>query len=56
MHGSSFAASFTDGAAPEHRTQQYSRVGNRAMYKDGWWLAIKTKRIPWVLTPEALAP
>ena len=26
------------------------------MYKDGWWLAMKTERIPWVLTPEALAP
>ncbi len=26
------------------------------MYKDGWWLAVKTERIPWVLTPEAIAP
>ena len=57
MHGSSFGATFTDGAAPEHRTQQYfETVGNRAMYKDGWWLAMKTERIPWELTPEALAP
>ena len=57
MHGSSFSASLTDGAAPEHRTQQYfETVGNRAMYKDGWWLAMKTERIPWDLTPEALAP
>ena len=57
MHGTSFAASFTDGAAPEHRTQQYfETLGNRGMYKDGWWLAMKTERIPWVLTPEALAP
>ena len=57
MHGSSFSASFSDGAAPEHRTQQYfETVGNRAMYKDGWWLAMKTERIPWELTPEALAP
>ena len=57
MHGSSFSASFTDGAAPEHRSQQYfETVGNRAMYKDGWWLAMKTERIPWELTPEALAP
>ena len=49
-------ASFTDGAAPEHRTQQYfETLGNRGMYKDGWWLAMKTERIPWVLTPEALA-
>ena len=43
--------------APEHRTQQYfETIGNRAMYKDGWWLAMKTERIPWVLTPDALAP
>ncbi len=57
MHGTSFAASLTDAAAPEHRTQQYfETIGNRAMYKDGWWLAMKTERIPWVLTPDALAP
>ena len=26
------------------------------MYKDGWWLAMKTERIPWEMTPDALAP
>ena len=26
------------------------------MYKDGWWLAMKTARIPWVVTPEAIQP
>ena len=57
MHGTSFTASLTDPAAAEHRTQQYfETIGNRAMYKDGWWLAMKTERIPWVLTPDALAP
>src|SRR5450631_2634301 len=57
LHGSSFAASLTDGNAPEHRTQQYfETIGNRGMYKDGWWLAMKTDRIPWVLTPDALKP
>ena len=57
MHGTSFAASFADSGAPEHRTQQYfETIGNRAMYKDGWWLAMKTERIPWVVTPDALAP
>jgi len=31
---------FTNGAAAEHRPQQYfETVGNRGMYKDGWWLA-----------------
>ena len=57
MHGASFVSSFADRAAPEHRTQQYfETIGNRAMYKDGWWLAMKTERIPWVLTPDALKP
>ncbi len=57
MHGSTFASSFTDAGAAEHRTQQYfETIGNRAMYKDGWWLAMKTDRIPWVLTPDALKP
>jgi arylsulfatase len=57
MHGSTFAASLTDERAPEHRTQQYfETIGNRGMYKDGWWLAMKTARIPWELSPEALAP
>ena len=55
MHGTSFAASLTDADAPEHRTQQYfETIGNRGMYKDGWWLAMKTERIPWVVTPDAL--
>ena len=55
MHGTSFRASLTDGAAPEHRTQQYfETIANRGMYKDGWWLAMRTERIPWVLTPDAV--
>ena len=57
MHGVTFADSFADASAPERRTQQYfEAVGNRAMYKDGWWLAMRTERIPWVLTPAALEP
>ncbi|HEY7054076.1 MAG TPA: arylsulfatase [Mycobacterium sp.] len=57
MHGFSLVDSFTDADAVERHTQQYfETVGNRAMYKDGWWLAVKTRRIPWILTPDALAP
>jgi arylsulfatase len=57
MHGVSFTATLTDPATAEHHTQQYfETVGNRAMYKDGWWLAMRTPRIPWVLTPQALQP
>lgn len=55
LHGVSFADSFTDAQAPERHTQQYfEAVGNRAMYKDGWWLAMRLPRIPWELDPEAL--
>ncbi|MET0711165.1 MAG: sulfatase-like hydrolase/transferase, partial [Jiangellaceae bacterium] len=57
LHGSSFLDSLIDGTAPEHHTQQYfETMGNRAMYKDGWWLAVKTERIPWLLTPDAIKP
>ena len=43
--------------APERHTQQYfETIGNRSMYKDGWWLSMKTERIPWVLTPDAIKP
>ena len=57
MHGVTFTGTLTDPAAPERHTQQYfETIGNRAMYKDGWWLAMKTPRIPWVLTPQALQP
>jgi arylsulfatase A-like enzyme len=57
MHGTSIAGTFVDANAPEFRTQQYfETIGNRGMYKDGWWLAMKTERIPWVVTPDALKP
>jgi arylsulfatase len=57
LHGATFAGSLTNPAAPERHTQQYfETIGNRAMYKDGWWLAMRTPRIPWVLTPDALRP
>lgn len=57
LHGVTFADSLADASAPERHTQQYfETMGNRAMYKDGWWLAMRTPRIPWVLTPDALRP
>jgi arylsulfatase len=57
LHGVTFADSLTDAQAPERHTQQYfETIGNRAMYKDGWWLAMKTERIPWLVTPEAVRP
>ncbi len=57
LHGVSFADSLTAASAPERHTQQYfESVGNRSMYKDGWWLSMRTARIPWVLTPQAITP
>ena len=39
MHGTSFLYSLDDAGAPERHTQQYFEIlGNRGMYKDGWWL------------------
>ena len=44
-----------DAGAPERHTQQYfENFGNRAMYKDGWWLAMRMPRVPWRLDPEML--
>jgi arylsulfatase len=55
LHGVTFADSFSDPEAEERHTQQYfEEVGNRAMYRDGWWLAMRLPRIPWLLDPEAL--
>ena len=55
MHGTSFAYSLGDGDAPERHTQQYFEIlGNRAMYKDGWWLSTMMPRIPWKVDPETL--
>jgi arylsulfatase A-like enzyme len=55
MHGTSFLYSLDDAAAAEQHTQQYFEIlGNRAMYKDGWWLSWMMPRIPWELDPETL--
>jgi arylsulfatase A-like enzyme len=55
MHGATFADSISDADAPERHTQQYFEIlGNRAMYKDGWWLSMRMPRIPWQLDPEAM--
>jgi arylsulfatase len=55
MTGVSFADSLENSNAAEHHTQQYfENFGNRAMYKDGWWLAMRMPRVPWRLDPELL--
>ena len=56
MEGTSFAYSFDDANAAERHTVQYFEiVGNRAIYKDGWWAACKLDRIPWDLSPQTMA-
>ena len=35
--------------------QYFEIVGNRAIYKDGWWAACKLDRIPWDLSPPTMA-
>jgi arylsulfatase A-like enzyme len=55
MTGTAFSDSLTDADAGERHTQQYfENFGNRAMYKDGWWLAMRMPRVPWRLDPEML--
>jgi arylsulfatase len=55
MHGTSFVYSLADADAPERHTQQYFEIlGNRGMYKDGWWLSAMMPRTPWKIDPETL--
>ena len=56
MEGTSFLHTFEDANAPERHTVQYFEiVGNRAIYKDGWWAACKLDRIPWDISPPTMA-
>jgi arylsulfatase A-like enzyme/uncharacterized membrane protein len=56
MDGTSFLYTFGDAAAAERHTQQYfEMLGSRGMYKDGWWAASMPQRLPWDLSPKALA-
>src|SRR6266498_3886521 len=55
MTGVTFADSLADPDAAERHTQQYfENFGNRAMYKDGWWLSMRMPRVPWRLDPAML--
>jgi arylsulfatase A-like enzyme len=56
MAGVSFLPTLGDAKAPSRHTQQYFEVlGNRAMYKDGWWLGCRLPRIPWKVDLATLA-
>ncbi len=49
LEGKSFADSFTDATAKSRHTVQYfEMVGNRGIYKDGWWAGAR-HLAPWLL-------
>lgn len=56
MQGTSFLPVLADAAAPATMTRQYFEIlGNRGLYDDGWWLACRIPRTPWLLDPAELA-
>lgn len=56
MDGTSFVHTFGDAAAEERHTVQYfESMGNRAIYKDGWWACARLDRIPWDFSPATVA-
>jgi arylsulfatase len=56
IHGTSFAYTFDDAAAPERHTRQYFEMfGNRAIYDDGWLACARLDRVPWKTDPATLA-
>lgn len=56
MHGTSFAFTFADPAAPaRHRQQYFEMLGNRGMYRDGWFLSCRIPRVPWKIDLEIRA-
>jgi arylsulfatase len=55
MDGTSLVYSLQDAAADERHTEQYFEIlGNRGIYKDGWWLSWMMPRIPWKADPETI--
>ena len=47
LEGKSFVDSFTDAKAKSQHTQQvFETVGNRGIYKDGWWAGAR-HLLPW---------
>jgi arylsulfatase A-like enzyme len=56
IEGTSFAATFTNAKAPEHRTTQYFEMGvNRGIYHDGWFASAMSFE-PWNPNRESFDP
>ncbi|WP_374145274.1 arylsulfatase [Sphingomonas sp. 28-63-12] len=48
LQGLSLSDTFTSvQPAPEHRTQYFELLGNRALYQDGWWANTAPTRLLW---------
>jgi len=55
MDGTSFVHTFDDASAEERHTVQYfESMGNRAIYKDGWWACARLDRVPWDFSPATI--
>ena len=49
MEGVSMVYTFDDANAPDVRTMQYFELlGNRGLYKDGWFASVRHGRLPWI--------
>jgi len=56
MDGTSFLHTFEAADAEERHTVQYfESMGNRAIYKDGWWACARIDRVPWDFSPAAIS-
>jgi len=56
MDGTSFLHTFDDADAEERHTVQYfESMGNRAIYRDGWWACARLDRVPWDFSPATIA-
>jgi len=56
MDGTSFLHTFDGANAEERHTVQYfESMGNRAIYKDGWWACARIDRVPWDFSPPMIA-
>ncbi|MCP1470611.1 arylsulfatase [Sphingobium sp. OAS761] len=56
LAGVSLAYSFAASAKERPRTQYFEMLGNRALYRDGWWANTVPARLPWTPVGTANSP
>ena len=54
--GVSLAYTFGANIPEKPRTQYFEMIGNRALYRDGWWASTVPARLPWMLMGTARSP